>query len=228
MLISESICLNTLCDEPMMSFLPEDVLKLLLSVIAGGFIGVEREYSSKAAGFRTIILISIGSTLFTILSIKLGMGINNDRIAANIITGIGFIGAGVVFKDGLSVTGITTAASIWATAALGMAIGSGAYLLALSALLLVILVLSLFEYVQSWIDNVHQVRSYRIVVNSHPGGRSEIETQLSSMRLHFSRKREMKSHDAVVVYYDVSGRRSTIDSFNAYLLDCPGVRSFEC
>ncbi len=211
-----------------MTFLPEDVLKLLLSVVAGGLIGIEREYSSKAAGFRTIILISIGSTLFTILSVNLGAGVNNDRIAANIITGIGFIGAGVVFKDGLSVTGITTAASIWATAALGMAIGSGAYLLALCALAIVILVLSLFEYVQNWIDSVHQVRSYRIVMNFHPDSRHEVEHQLNTMNLKYARKRELKLHDAVVCYYDVSGRRTYIDDFNAYLLDYSGVRSFEC
>ncbi len=211
-----------------MSFLPEDVLKLLLSVVVGGLIGIEREYSSKAAGFRTIILISIGSTLFTIMSIKLGMGINDDRIAANIITGIGFIGAGVVFKDGLSVTGITTASSIWATAALGMTIGSGAYYLAGAALLIVILVLSLFEYVQNWIDSIHQIRSYRIVLNFHPDGRTEVEHQLKQMKLKYSRKRELKLHDAVICYYDVAGRRALIDEFNAYLLDTTTVRSFEC
>ena len=108
--------------------LPEVALKLLTAVLVGGLIGIEREYSSKAAGFRSITLICIGSTLFTILSQHLGSNGNADRIAANIITGIGFIGAGVVFKDGFSVTGITTASSIWATAALGMAIGSGDYL----------------------------------------------------------------------------------------------------
>ncbi|MFM8473553.1 MAG: MgtC/SapB family protein, partial [Candidatus Kapaibacterium sp.] len=119
---------------------PEDVVKLMLAVVVGGLIGLEREYSSKAAGFRSIVLICIGSTLFTMLSLQLGGAANADRIAANIITGIGFIGAGVVFKDGVSITGITTASSIWATAALGMAIGGGHYLLALEGMMLVITV----------------------------------------------------------------------------------------
>ena len=139
---------------------PDDVIKLILAVVVGGLIGLEREYSSKAAGFRSIVLICIGSTLFTVISQHLGGTANGDRIAANIITGIGFIGAGVVFKDGVSITGITTASSIWATAALGMAIGGGHYILAFEGLVLVIIVLSLFEFLERQVDRWHQVRSY--------------------------------------------------------------------
>src|ERR1700760_4848757 len=96
----------------------ELIIRLFLSLLFGAVIGFEREYRSKAAGFRTITMITVGSTLFTINSYMLGAPGNPDRIASNIITGIGFIGAGVIFKDGFSVSGLTTASTIWASAAI--------------------------------------------------------------------------------------------------------------
>ena len=105
--------------------LPTGIIeKLLLSILVGGAIGVEREYRSKSAGFRTLTLICLGSALFTIFSELIGVGNNPDRIASNIATGIGFVGAGVIFKGDFGVNGITTAAMIWVTAALGMGIGA--------------------------------------------------------------------------------------------------------
>ncbi len=108
------------------------IWKLVLAVIVGGAIGAEREYRSKSAGFRTLTLICLGATIFTILSQFIGGAGNPDRIASNIVTGIGFVGAGVIFKETLhsKVNGITTAAMIWVTAALGMGIGAGCLVLA--------------------------------------------------------------------------------------------------
>src|ERR1700761_7297023 len=101
------------------------VIKLAVATVVGGLIGAEREYRSKSAGFRTLTLICLGSTIFTIFSQIVCAPGNPDRIASNIVTGIGFVGAGVIFKgegSGGKVSGITTAAMIWVTAALGMAI----------------------------------------------------------------------------------------------------------
>src|ERR1700752_2697526 len=111
----------------MLVFLP-DIVKILLSFALGSLLGIEREYKKKPAGFRTLIMITVGATLFTILSNRIAA--NPDRIAANIITGIGFIGAGVIFKEGVKVSGMTTAATIWISAAIGMATGYGAFPLA--------------------------------------------------------------------------------------------------
>lgn len=207
---------------------PDDVIKLMLAVVVGGLIGLEREYSSKAAGFRSIVLICIGSTLFTVLSQHLGGTANGDRIAANIITGIGFIGAGVVFKDGVSITGITTASSIWATAALGMAIGGGHYILAFEGLVLVIIVLSLFEFLERQVDRWHQVRSYRIVVNGDTDFSIELEARLAELSLNFEKKRRMKSDNSRVYTYDVSGKRDRIEQFSSFLMNDSSVQSFEC
>lgn len=142
--------------------IPEDLIKILLAVVVGAIIGAEREYRNKSAGFRTVMLITMGSAIFTILSEKIAPG-NPDRIAANIVTGIGFLGAGTLFRDENRVTGLTTAASIWTAAALGMAIGSGHYILALGGALLVILILFALVSVEQVIDRKNRVRKYRIV-----------------------------------------------------------------
>src|SRR5436853_621055 len=96
---------------------PELVFKLIVAVLMGGIVGVERELRSKSAGFRTMILICLGATLFTVFSQYLGAGSSPDRIAANVVVGIGFIGGGVIFRNTNRVSGITTAASIWLCAA---------------------------------------------------------------------------------------------------------------
>jgi len=145
--------------------LQNDLLLIIFSVFIGLIIGAEREYRNKSAGLRTFILVSFGSCLFTILSVKIGIE-NPDRLAANIITGIGFLGAGVIFKDDNKIGGITTATTIWATASLGMAIGSGHIALALLGTVLVLLILSLLTYLQDYIDNQHKIREYRIVTSS--------------------------------------------------------------
>lgn len=151
-----------------MELLTEDITKLLLAVVVGGIIGAEREVRSRAAGFRTIILICVGSTLFTMISMKIGGAANPDRIASNIITGIGFIGAGVIFHGQGHVSGITTAATIWIAAALGMSIGGGYFLLAGYATLMVIVVLWGFSRLDALIDSARQSRSYEIVLHSGP------------------------------------------------------------
>jgi len=112
--------------------------RLALAAVLGGFIGLERELRGNPAGIRTMALITMGAMLFTDVSQLLG---GDDRVAAGIVTGIGFIGAGVIFREQFTVRGITTAATIWAAAAIGMAIGRELYLVAPLGTLLVLIVL---------------------------------------------------------------------------------------
>src|ERR1041384_3799235 len=102
-----------------------NLIKLGMAVLVGGLIGSERELRVKAAGFRTIILITVGSALFTIFSISIDPDHNRTTIAGNIVQGIGFLGAGAIIREGGRVGGLTTAATIWLSAALGMGIGAG-------------------------------------------------------------------------------------------------------
>ncbi len=210
-----------------MEIASEETLQLIIALVIGGIIGIEREVSSKAAGFRTMILISVGSTLFTMMSVKLGAHGSEDRIAANILTGIGFIGAGVVFKDGFNVVGLTTAATIWITAALGMAIGSKDYSLAVQGAVLTIIVLFLFEYIQNIITRYHHHRAYSIVFMSEIKTK-KIENKLHELGIRYHRKIETKSNEVFHLNIDIFGSKKKIDLFNNFLLDEQNVKSFSC
>jgi putative Mg2+ transporter-C (MgtC) family protein len=109
-------------------------VRLLLAAILGATIGLEREIHDHPAGMRTHLLVSLGSAAFTILSISAFPAPGSDpaRVAAQIVTGIGFLGAGAILKEGVSIHGLTTAASLWVAAALGMAAGAGAWVTAVT------------------------------------------------------------------------------------------------
>jgi putative Mg2+ transporter-C (MgtC) family protein len=179
--------------------LPSDiVIKLVLAVFVGGAIGAEREYRSKSAGFRTLTLICLGSTILTIFSVIIGTPGNPDRIASNIATGIGFVGAGVIFKgdgSGSKVSGITTAAMIWVTAGLGVAIGAGYLLTAIFAAILVLLVLFVFMLLESWIDRVNQIRTYKIVCPFDNEPLHRYEDLFKCHHLKFRRSSQRKSEE---------------------------------
>jgi putative Mg2+ transporter-C (MgtC) family protein len=116
------------------------LFQVLLSLILGGVIGWQRQHIGKAAGFRTFALVSVGSTLFTILSLQAFVG-DTARVAAQIITGIGFIGAGTIIHKKDSIEGLTTAAGLWAIAAIGMAIGASWYMEAIVSTFVLFLIL---------------------------------------------------------------------------------------
>ena len=116
------------------------VLRLILAVILGGIVGIERELVHKPAGLRTHMLVSLGSCLFTVISVY-DFGMDPARIASGIVAGIGFIGAGAVIAERTRVVGITTAASLWVTASIGLATGVGNYTLSITTAILVFAIL---------------------------------------------------------------------------------------
>lgn len=122
---------------------PEDVLSIVLATVLGAAIGLERELSGKAAGLRTNVLICLGAAVFTIISQRMVEGTDGSivRIAAQIVTGVGFLGAGAVIQDRRGVHGLTTAATIWLVASIGMGCGAGFHKLAVTSTLLAIIVL---------------------------------------------------------------------------------------
>jgi putative Mg2+ transporter-C (MgtC) family protein len=134
--------------------LPHDVpQRLLLAAGLGAAIGVEREYRKKPVGLRTNILIALGSALFTILSIAIGGGGSTpDRIAAQIVTGIGFLGGGAILRSGKTIQGMTTAATIWVNAAIGMAAGAGEFATAAVATGLTLVVLAVLPPIEAYFE----------------------------------------------------------------------------
>lgn len=116
------------------------VTKVLLAMILGGVIGLERQYNDKPAGYATNSIICVGATLFTLLSLYMGQqGGDPGRIAAQIVSGVGFLGAGAILREGNKISGLTTAAGVWLVAAIGMAVGYGQYVLASAACAIVLL-----------------------------------------------------------------------------------------
>ncbi|OGZ31931.1 MAG: hypothetical protein A3H02_00385 [Candidatus Niyogibacteria bacterium RIFCSPLOWO2_12_FULL_41_13] len=130
------------------------IFQLVLASVLGLLIGVERWRKGKPAGMRTFALVALGSALFTILSVEgfknLGFAnIDPSRVAANIVLGVGFLGAGIIFLKGGNVRGITTAAVVWICAAIGMAVGLKMYLIAVSATILALIILVVIRRLES-------------------------------------------------------------------------------
>jgi putative Mg2+ transporter-C (MgtC) family protein len=205
----------------------EEAAQVSFAFVIGAVIGIEREFRSKPAGFRTMILICVGSCLYTILS-KEANSTSNDRIASNIVTGIGFIGAGVIFKEGITVNGLTTAALIWITAALGMAIGYHNYPLAVVVSVMVVIVLFVLEPVQRFINKLHRVKDYRIKTK-HSGAnfRQELEDFFLLHDMTFRCMKIVKEDMDAIYLYRISSPDRNYDEVNNYLLIHQEVKSFE-
>lgn len=141
----------------------DHLIRILFAIILGGAIGLERERHDKPAGFRTIILICLGACIFTIVSQVGGNGVGDPgRVAAQVVTGIGFLGAGAIIHDRGSVLGLTTAATIWAVAAIGMAAGFGKLGLAVIGTVMILSSLVLFQNVERWISRGRHIQEYTI------------------------------------------------------------------
>jgi putative Mg2+ transporter-C (MgtC) family protein len=148
-----------------MLFVWGDLGKLLLAAFLGGLIGLEREAKHRPAGLRTNLFISLGAAMFTLLSDRLagGHGGDHTRIAAQIIPGIGFIGAGsILHARGDLITGITTAATIFVVASVGMAVGGGVYLTAIVATALILCVLILLGVAERFLNLKLMIRGYEV------------------------------------------------------------------
>ena len=203
------------------------ITRLLLAIVIGGIIGAEREYRNKSAGFRTMILISVGSCLITILSLMIGLPNNPDRIASNIITGIGFIGAGVIFKSDDRVRGLTTAATIWLTAALGMGAGAGFYVVSLLTTIITLLVLISFSLLETKIDSFNQIRTYKIVSPLSTNQLKKFEQLFVHNHLKFKITKKCRINNDLIGVWIVQGKLADHDNLVAHILKDPTVTDFE-
>lgn len=205
----------------------EEAAQVSVAFVIGAIIGLEREFRSKPAGFRTMILICVGSCLYTILSKEIG-GVSPDRIASNIVTGIGFIGAGVIFKEGITVNGLTTAALIWVTAALGMAIGYHNYPLAIVVSAMVVIALFVLEPVQRFINRFHKVKDYRIkTISTGNNFKEELEKFFAENDMDFRCMKTVKENSDAVYIYRIGSPDRSYDAVNDFLLQHKEVKSFE-
>jgi len=205
----------------------EGAAQVSFAFIVGAIIGLEREFRAKPAGFRTMIFICVGSCLYTILSIESNT-ISPDRIASNIVTGVGFIGAGVIFKEGISVNGLTTSALIWIIAALGMAIGFKNYPLAIVVTSMVVIALLVLEPVQRLINRFHKVKEYKIkTADTTDRLKNEMEAFFKSHDIGYRRIKMNKENNEAIYLYRIAAPNDDYDIVNEYLLQHKSITSFD-
>jgi len=202
------------------------LFRLLLALLLGGIIGLEREYRDKSAGFRTLTLICVGSGLFTLVSILLNNG-TTDRIASNIVTGIGFIGAGVIFKSDKGVNGLTTAASVWAVAAIGMAAASGQYIISIATCIIMLIILIGFNPIEEWMDKLYKERIYKIISPYQPEILNKYEIMMKECRLKFEQVKRIRTGKDVHLQWKVKGSLKAHNSFIDKILKDESVAEFE-
>ena len=178
--------------------------RLLLAAVLGGVIGLERELRHKPAGLRTNMLISLGAALFTIISFAMASTVGGDhtRIAAQIIPGIGFIGAGVVIRERGAVLGITSAATIFVIAAVGMACGAGLPVTAVFTTLLLLVALVLLGMAEERFGLHSQLTTFRITAADQAGMIERVHDIASQMGVELRRWQSHKSSDGFVVEFD--------------------------
>lgn len=203
------------------------IIKLSIAALIGGIIGAEREYHNKSAGLRTLMLICLGSTLFTMFSMEIGAHSSPDRIASNIVTGIGFVGAGVIFMGGTGINGVTTAATIWATAALGMGVGAGHQYIALAGCLVLIAILYAFKAIENWLDSINRVHTYKITCAYHDQVLQQYETMMKQYGLSYKRGKQIREQQTFVATWDVGGSRKNHAAFVEKILNSAEVQRFE-
>jgi len=204
----------------------ELLLQLILAVILGGIIGLERELKGKPAGLRTNVLISIGATLFTVLSMRMAAERGDPgRVAAQILAGVGFIGAGTILHTRGAVTGLTSAATIWVVAAIGMALGTGAYVEAVGTTVLVLVVLKGLASLERVVAARSSVT--RLVVHARPGAEAveDIEELVKRTGLELERIEARQENVDLVVELELRGPKRLHDQLLIALMHHAGVRS---
>jgi putative Mg2+ transporter-C (MgtC) family protein len=209
----------------------QDLIILLLAVVAGGIIGIEREFRDKAAGFRTLIFICLGSTLFSLFSSRLpGMG-DHFRIASNIVSGVGFLGAGVILRERGRVTGLTTAATIWLAAALGMGLGAGQFALVGVTVFIAVIVLWVFPAFEHWVDHLREECTYLVVYKNLPSGEANrmlaVEETIMHTGLRLFESKITRSSDQMIGEWKTSGSIKAHYAFRQILLDDPEILEFK-
>lgn len=203
-----------------------DVLKTLLALAAGMLLGLEREMKDKAAGLKTITIICLGATLFSIISLKVG-GTEDTRIASYIVSGVGFIGAGVIFKDAQNVSGLTTAGIIWLAAAIGTAIGYGEYYLAATFLAADLLLVYTSPLINRLL--ISKKHSGELQIELERNALEQKEELLSVLKRNAIKVEEKKVemlNNCIKFTFDISLKKNKLRWLRDYLLHQEHIKAF--
>ncbi len=204
-----------------------DVYKALLALAAGIILGLERELKDKSAGLKTITVICLGSALFAILSYRIGGENEPTRIASYIVSGIGFIGAGVIFKDAVNVSGLTTAGIIWLAAAVGSSIGFGEFYLAGTFMAASLLIVYLSPILNNIFKTKKQTRIISFVITKADRKiKEQIYRDIKQQGIKIEeRKIELKDNH-LIISAEIIISTSTVGNLETYLIENDLIMSF--
>lgn len=203
------------------------MLRIFLAAVLGGLIGTERSRRQKEAGIRTHVIVAIGASLVMVVSKYgfadlmnvAGMDVDPTRVASNIVTGIGFLGAGVIFIKDASIRGLTTAAGLWATAAVGMAMGAGMYAIGLFVAALIIVLQFLLHSTINRLEGT-AINQVEMRVRYSPQVTERLRTQLAAHQMHIEFFRVKKANDNILTCtFAVRMPRETTYDELLFLLD---------
>jgi putative Mg2+ transporter-C (MgtC) family protein len=212
-----------------MELYTEDILKILLALALGGLIGAEREMRDKAAGFRTLMFICSGATLFTIFSLRFSQFTTGDlpgdptRIAAQIVSGIGFLGAGVILREHGEIRGLTTASAIWLVAAIGVGVGGGQYLLATLATIIIVVVLWVFPSLERMMGTISQVHHYQVTTPKNRDKYIALTDQFKRFGLQVMASRRVRRGEDMICYWTAAGRPENHKAMIDALFEDPDI-----
>jgi len=215
---------------PEAMMLAQSIVRLILAAILGGLIGLEREFKRKPAGLRTNMFICFGSAMFTILSVQLARAFVGDhtRIAAQIIPGIGFIGAGSILHSRGSVSGLTTAATLFVVAGVGMAAGGGLYLTAIFATMVILVALNLLGRMEERFSLKSLTMTYEVVGASAEDLVSRVNQVLEEERRIMQTVQVGRSNSHYRVQFKVDATQKEHDSLLSKLRQIPAAHRVEC
>lgn len=196
-----------------------DVYKAIISIVAGLILGFEREMKDKSAGLKTITVICLGSTLFSIISYKLAGDGDPTRIASYIVSGIGFLGAGVIFKEGFTIYGLTTAGVIWIAAAIGMSIGFGEVYIAFTFLISAIIIINSAEYITRYFLPQHHSKLLRLQLSAENfSDKDGILREIKNITKDVSEISLEKKNNSILITLDIHIKNKDIQKLETYLL----------
>jgi len=204
-----------------------DLYKALLAVAAGMILGLERELKDKAAGLKTITIITLGAALFSIISYKMGGADRGTNIAAYVVSGVGFLGAGVIFKDGFTVSGLTTAGIIWLAAAIGMSIGFGEFYMAATFLGAALLTIFVLTPIVTALFSPKKSRQLDFEIDkNHRDEKAVIVRHLQSHGIKVEERTVQLRDSRLIISLELVIKEEKLDWLHTYLMDNKTVLAF--
>lgn len=200
----------------------------MLAALLGAIIGIDREYRGKPAGFRTLMLVSLGAAIFSMVSYKMALmdpNANSDvtRIASSIVTGIGFLGAGIIFRNGQDVKGLTTAATVWMAAAIGMAAGIGSFTLAIVSTVITWITLFFFHYLEQMIGQLTTTEKYKVAWRSDNGEMIDCREFFDARAFGLKESRLGKTGNLIIAEWTIRASKHTHEEVVRKMLKDPRI-----